>query len=396
MKLVKYGVLAIVCLALLPLGPAAMAAPGTAKDTTMTVTDTQAHGIMTGVQRMIFVGDSLTDGSAWADWVFETLKANGYPKLVMHNAGVAGNTVAQVKARFAADVLALKPDLVILNIGTNDVNRNVAPEDYRRDLTDVVRQIRQQGARMVLMTPPAMRDPERRKRQLPVDEIVRETAQAFGCTFVDLHTAFIQGQAAGKEMWGPDGVHHKIDGWRTLGRCTLDALGCTAPMIEKTSLYPQSLTEWFISPPIAWKSGTPYPPLPAMPVGFDPLKAGWRKFDRESEIKQTSWWQVSWLARGGIMPMGQLVDKNYPGSPDHAHGAFSLATVKVDNVTQTTIHLGGSPPYTVWLNGALIWDGKALHGYHPDADRLPITLKPGENRIVVFTNLLFYVSVGDI
>ena len=50
---------------------------------------------MTGVHRIVFCGNSLTDGSAWCDWVIETLQANGYPNLIMFNAGVAGN-VAQI------------------------------------------------------------------------------------------------------------------------------------------------------------------------------------------------------------------------------------------------------------------------------------------------------------
>ena len=390
MHILKHGLLAITLIPLLA-GVPIMAAQQPEKGTNMTATTTTTTDIMTGVRRIIFVGDSLTDGSAWADWVIETLKAHGYPHLVMHNAGVAGNTVAQVKARLSGDVLSLKPNLVILNIGTNDSLRKVALDDYRRDLTDVVQQIRRQGARVLLMTPPALRDPERRKQQLPMDDIVRETAQACGCTFLDMHAAFVQGEAAGKELWGPDGVHHKLDGWRTLGRCTLAALGCTAPMIEETPLYPHALTDWRISPPMPWKEGQPYPPLPELSAMTD-----WRKFDRAAEMQQTSWWQVCWLARGGIMPLGQQVVPASPGAADRKNGAFALATVKVDKDTLTTIHLGGSPPYAVWLNGELLWDGKSLHGYHPDADRLPITLKKGENHILVFTNWLFYVSIGEI
>jgi hypothetical protein len=198
-----------------------------------------------------------------------------------------------------------------------------------------------------------------------------------------------------------------------MGRAVLAALGCRATMVEKVSIYPDALTEWFVSAPVSWKPAPAasqwrtrpadfdpvacrpgeYPPLPDIPDGFDPVAAGWRKFDREAEIKRTSWWQVSWLERGGVMPMGQEVAKDSPGAPSADAGAFALAIVKADKETPTTMRVGGSFPYAVWLNGKLVWNGRFLHGYHPDADRFPVTLRKGENHVLVFTNWLFYVSL---
>ncbi|MBI2191482.1 MAG: hypothetical protein HYU36_05810 [Planctomycetes bacterium] len=402
----------------------------------MTATGAKAQGIMAAVGRIVFAGDSLTDGSAWCDWVIETLRANGYPNLIKQDAGVAGDDVPRLKARFQHDVLDLKPDLVILNIGTND---REPVEDYRRNVEEMVKQLLQSEARVLLCIPPGIcdpKDPTRDARVVAYGEALRELAKTHDCALVDMHAAFSGGtRAASRDeamaisdpwvapeeaaktnrvLWGPDGVHHTINGWRTMSRAVLAVLGCQAPMIEKVSIYPNALTEWFISSPIPWKpvppakpwTGRPpdfnpvacgqgeYPPLPQIPDGFDPLAAGWRKFEREAEIKKTSWWQVSWLERGGVMPMGQQVVKDNPGAPSADAGAFALAIVKTDRETQTTLHVGGSIPYVVWLNGKLVWNGSFLHGYHPDADRLPVTLRKGENHILVFTNWLFHVSLS--
>ncbi len=383
--------------------------------TNMTKAKMRGEGVMAGVRRIVFTGDSLTDGSAWCDWVVETLRANGHPKLVMHNAGVAGNSTAMLKRRYAKDVLALKPDMVVLNIGAADYRR-AKLEDYQRDLEEMVRDTRKSGARVVLAVPPALRDPKANAGMHPYNDAARNLAEKYDCILVDFHLAFEEGAAAGKEMWGPDGVHHKIAGWQTMARCVLDALGCTAAMIEKTTLYPGSLTDWFISPPVPWKPAPvtkqwtimpadfdpvaagkgEYPPLPKIVQGFDPIAAGWRKFDREAEIKKTSWWQRCWLESGGVMPMGQECVKERPGAASRDAGAFGLAIVKADQETPTTMHVGGSFPYAVWLNGKLVWNGSFLHGYHPDADRFPVTLRQGENHILVFTNWLFYISLGEI
>jgi lysophospholipase L1-like esterase len=368
---------------------------------------------MAGVKRIVFTGNSLTDGSAWCDWVVETLQANGYPNLILFNAGVAGNDTPRLKARYWRDVLAVKPDLVVVNIGSIDGR---PPEDYRRDLGEMVAATRQTGCKMILMTPAPIRDAKRNELPASYAPVVRELARTYDCIVADTQAAFAAGAAAGKTMWGPDGVHHTIEGWRALARITLDALGCHAPIVEKTSIYHNALTEWFISPPLPWKPAPvnkqwtvmpedfdpvaaakgEYPPLPEIKDGFDPIAAGWRKFDREAEIGKTSWWQVSWLARGGIMPMGQEVIKDKPGAASRDAGAFSLAIVRADAATNTTMHVGGSLPYAVWLNGKLVWNGSFLHGYHPSADRFPIALRNGGNHILVFCNWLFYVSLGDI
>ena len=361
---------------------------------------------MTGVQRIVFCGNSLTDGSAWCDWVIETLQANGHPNLILFNAGVAGNNTAKLKARYAKDVLGVKPDLVIVNIGTVD---GKPPEDYRRDLGEMVAATRKTGAQMVLFTPSPIRNPSSPSYRSPVyAPVVYELAKQYDCLVVDSQALFDAGLAAGNEMWGPDGIHHTIHTWRAMARAVLDVLGCHAPLVEKTSLYHNAVTDWTISPPVSWKAGVPVV-LANMPEDYDPIAAGkgaypplpenfdgWRKFDREAEITKTSWWQKSWLERGGVMPMGQDVFPDKPGAASRDAGAFALAVVQSDKEMQTTMHVGGSLPYAVWLNGQLVWNGSFLHGYHPSADRITVTLRKGENRILVFTNWLFYISLGEI
>ncbi len=342
--------------------------------------------ILQGVRHVMFVGDSLTDASAWTDWVIETLKANGYPDLIGLDAAVAGNRVGMLKDRYEKDVLSLKPDLVVLMIGTND---SKPVEEYRADLELMVRTTRQSGARLILCASPLVRNEQKDKQIDGYRAVVRELASQYGCLFVDFHPAFLNAQKAGQEVLGPDGVHHKIDGWRTLGRTLLDAVGCQAPMIEKVVLYPNVLTDWVISVPVLWKGGTNYPPLPEKPGD------GWHKFDRAAEIEKTSWWQKSWMERGGIMPMGQEVSTLGPGCASPDHGAFGLTIVKSDKAVETTMRVGGSPNYVVWLNGECVWINKGNHGYHADSDRFPVKLHKGENQIIVFSNWLFYVSLGD-
>lgn len=376
---------------------------------------------MKGVKRIVFCGNSLTDGSAWCDWIIETLQVNGHPDLILFNAGVAGDSTDRLKKRYMKDVLDVKPDLVVINVGTLD---NRTPEEFRQDYGDMIEWTRKTGAKMVLMTPAPIRPtntvatakwPPASYRSPEYAPVVRELAKKHDCLVVDSQAIFDKGMAEGKDMWGPDGIHHKIDAWRGMARAVLDVLGCHAPLVEKTSIYYKAITDWYIAPAVGWSNTAPvvlknmpedydpiaagkgkYPALPEIPDGFDPIKAGWRKFDRAAEIPKTSWWQKCWLERGGVMPMGQDVVKDKPGAPSRDQGAYSLAIIQSDKETETILHAGGSPPYAVWLNGQMIWNGAMLHGYHPSEDRIKVKLKKGENHILVFTNWLFYISLGEI
>ena len=80
------------------------------------------------------------------------------------NAGVRGNTTAMAAARFPLEVLAVHPDLVVIQFGINDATIDVwkkppateprvALADYRANLRHFVTAARAQGAQVVLMTP---------------------------------------------------------------------------------------------------------------------------------------------------------------------------------------------------------------------------------------------------
>lgn len=68
--------------------------------------------------RVVFLGDSITDG-----WKLE----ESFPGKPYVNRGISGQTTPQMLARMYADVIALKPKVVILLAGTNDIARNTGP-----------------------------------------------------------------------------------------------------------------------------------------------------------------------------------------------------------------------------------------------------------------------------
>jgi hypothetical protein len=59
------------------------------------------------------------------------------------------------------------------------------------------------------------------------------------------------------------------------------------------------------------------------------------------------------------------------------------------------LRVGGSPnPQIVWLNGQKVWQAPREHGYHPDADTVPVRMEKGRNEIVVISNFMIFVGVA--
>ena len=102
-------------------------------------------------------GDSLTagyqlrPGEGFAPQLEKALRAKGRDVTVV-NAGVSGDTTAQGKARIAWGMKALKspPQLVILELGANDMLRGQSPTAAKSNLDAMIKEFRGRGARVIL------------------------------------------------------------------------------------------------------------------------------------------------------------------------------------------------------------------------------------------------------
>ena len=99
-------------------------------------------------KRVIFLGNSITEG--WVNIHPEFFKENGYV-----GRGISGQTSYQFLLRFREDVINLKPKLVIINAGTNDIAentdfRNQCP--YQYDAHGSVNDIIKHGMKLLAKT----------------------------------------------------------------------------------------------------------------------------------------------------------------------------------------------------------------------------------------------------
>lgn len=104
----------------------------------------------TRAPRIVAYGDSLVEGygaSTEGGFVTGLSQSAGVPIV---NAGVSGNTTADALARIS-DVVAQKPDIVLLLLGGNDALQRVPLETTKANLGSIIESLQQGGAHVVLI-----------------------------------------------------------------------------------------------------------------------------------------------------------------------------------------------------------------------------------------------------
>lgn len=161
------------------------------------------------------------------------------------NRGISGYTLAELEARWEQDVEALRPDLLTILVGTNDVDRSlkaahfdvVAWENRYRAYLKRTREAFP-AVRLMLCTPFVLKAgrlaktknyAEREARVAACAEAVRRLAREFDARLVDFHALFArleQQHATPASYWIWDGIHPTAAGHRRMAdlwlkRCPL-------------------------------------------------------------------------------------------------------------------------------------------------------------------------------
>lgn len=202
---------------------------------------------------ILFQGDSITDGGRSFDKDWNHVYGQGYAYMVTArtnfdypgkdyqflNRGISGNTVNDLANRWQKDTLDIKPDVLSILIGVNDVHRIVMQGDkstvedfqhaYDQLLTQTLAAL--PNVKLVLLEPfilplgmvnknPEAWNTEVSKRQ----SIVKALAAKFNAVYVPLQEVFNKAlQKAPAEHWIWDGVHPMPAGHELIAREWLKA-----------------------------------------------------------------------------------------------------------------------------------------------------------------------------
>jgi acyl-CoA thioesterase-1 len=160
----------------------------------------------------MFLGDSLTAGlgvqqeQAYPALIQQKIREKNLPFDVI-NAGVSGDTTAGGLARLDWS-LADKPDLVILELGANDMLRGVSPDIARRNLDEMMGKLKERRIAVLLA---GMRAAPNlgADYQNAFDAIFPDLAKKYD---VALYPFFLDGVAGQPGMQLEDGLHPSPQG----------------------------------------------------------------------------------------------------------------------------------------------------------------------------------------
>ncbi|MEA5113872.1 MAG: arylesterase [Geobacteraceae bacterium] len=160
------------------------------------------------------VGDSLTAGfgvaadDAYPALLGRKLREAGYDYRVI-NSGVNGEKSAEVLGRLDS-ILSQRPDIVILQTGTNDGLRGFSPAEMKRNIQAIVRALVEHGVTVVLA---GMQNLKKRKGDYDelFAQVYTEVALEEGLILVPLFLAGVMGDLRVNRA---DGIHPTAEGYR--------------------------------------------------------------------------------------------------------------------------------------------------------------------------------------
>ena len=187
--------------------------------------------------RILFQGDSITDANRVRD--NNDYMGRGYPALIkatlnyeepgkyeFSNRGVSGNRVVDLYARLKADIINLKPDLMSILIGVNDVwhefefenkPNGVDADKYFKIYSMLIEEVKEAlpDIKIIIMEPFTLEGTgneayyqEFKKEVTKRAEKARAISEKYGLPFIELQNKFDEAaKLAPNANWLRDGVH---------------------------------------------------------------------------------------------------------------------------------------------------------------------------------------------
>jgi lysophospholipase L1-like esterase len=215
-------------------------------------------------ERFVALGDSTTEGlmdlypdggfRGWADRLALRL-AELEPGLRYANLAVRGKQARQVREDQLAPALALRPDLLSVLAGLNDVLRkNCDVAGVAGEIEAIVRAAREAGADVLTFTLP---DPVRVNplarsaavRLERLNEAVRELSARHGAVVVELDRHAV---ASDPRLWDLDRLHANPEGHRRIAAAAAHALGLPDADETWSAAFPDPLARRTYRSHAAW------------------------------------------------------------------------------------------------------------------------------------------------
>ena len=170
---------------------------------------------LSGEKRIVFFGDSITEG-------WKTINPDFFIGKSYINRGINGQTTSQMLLRFRPDVIELKPKIVVILAGGNDIAGNtgpITPETILGNLISMCELAKANNIEVVLCSILPANDFPWKRGMEPADKIealnamILNYAKANDIVFVDYYSAMVDERKGLKAIYSEDGVHPNKEGY---------------------------------------------------------------------------------------------------------------------------------------------------------------------------------------
>lgn len=178
---------------------------------------------------VVFMGNSITEN--WVKYHPAFFEENNYT-----GRGISGHTSYQFLLRFREDVIKLKPEIVIINAGTNDIAENCGPyvEEYTYgNIISMVELAKANGIKVFMSSVlpasafkwnPSVEDAVSKIKSL--NGRLREYAEKNDIPYVDYYGKMVDADGSMISGYTRDGVHPNPEGYSVME-------SIVKPLIEK-------------------------------------------------------------------------------------------------------------------------------------------------------------------
>ncbi|WPJ94288.1 SGNH/GDSL hydrolase family protein [Coraliomargarita algicola] len=209
--------------------------------------------------RWVVVGDSITQNGTYYAWV-ALYYLTRYPDMDFSvvNAGISGDNATKALSRYSWDIACSHASVATVMFGMNDIGRSLygvdspsekilqrrkmAMDDYQESLTTLVKRLKEDGMRVILLSPSPYDDTAEVKSEnhkganlalRACADYMRELSKREQVDFIDIHKPMTelnqqrQAQDPTLTLTGPDRIHPQTPGHVVAAYFMLTSAGVT-------------------------------------------------------------------------------------------------------------------------------------------------------------------------
>jgi lysophospholipase L1-like esterase len=158
------------------------------------------------IYKFVALGDSLTAWPSDNPWP-SRLDAEDANLKLAHNAGVPGDTTANMLARANPDVFAYKPDLLFILGGTNDLGQGISQSITISHIRSLIIGSRSRGVRVFLILVPPNSTSGSQAAIDSLNAAITHLGNIYTLVVIDIHTPLSGSNGLYQARYTSDGLH---------------------------------------------------------------------------------------------------------------------------------------------------------------------------------------------